>query len=122
MIVQFLPQAKAELMDAVDYYDGELNGLGQRFWDEVDRHIAWIADNPEIPQLRDGGYRRVNLRVFPYYIAYIVRDPRTTSWRSTSHQSARSGKLIDLSSLCGVLPRSWGSRCSTRNNGPLSQI
>jgi plasmid stabilization system protein ParE len=75
MIVEFLPPAKAELMDAVDYYEGELNGLGQRFWDELDRHIAWIAENPELPRLREGGYRRVNLRVFPYYIAYVVRDP-----------------------------------------------
>jgi plasmid stabilization system protein ParE len=75
MIVEFLPQAKAELMDAADYYEGELNGLGQRFWDELDRHIAWIAENPELPRLREGGYRRVNLRVFPYYIAYVVRDP-----------------------------------------------
>jgi hypothetical protein len=28
-----------------------------------------------VPQVRRGGYRRVNLRVFPYYVAYIVRDP-----------------------------------------------
>jgi hypothetical protein len=69
MIVEFLSQAKAELMDAVAYYEGELNGLGQRFWDELDRHIAWIAENPEVPRLRDGGYQRVNLNVFPYYIA-----------------------------------------------------
>ena len=75
MIVEFVPQAKAELLDAVDYYDGELSGLGQRFWDDIDRHIAWIAENPELPQARDGGYRRVNLNVFPYYIAYVVRDP-----------------------------------------------
>jgi plasmid stabilization system protein ParE len=75
MIIEFLPQAKAELMDAAGYYEGELNGLGQRFWDEVDQHIVWIAENPEVPRLRDGGYRRVNLSVFPYYIAYIVRDP-----------------------------------------------
>jgi plasmid stabilization system protein ParE len=74
MIVEFLPQAKAELMDAVAYYERELNGLGQRFWDEVDRHIAWIVESPEVPRLRDGGYRRVKLSVFPYYIAYIVRD------------------------------------------------
>ncbi|MGO9948932.1 MAG: hypothetical protein ACLPWG_19040, partial [Steroidobacteraceae bacterium] len=46
-----------------------------RFWDEVDQHITWITENPEVPQARDGGYRRVNLRVFPYYIAYIIRDP-----------------------------------------------
>jgi len=66
MIIEFLPQAKSELMDAVAYYEGELSGLGQRFWEEVDVHIAWIAENPDIPRLRDGGYRRVNLKIFPY--------------------------------------------------------
>jgi hypothetical protein len=40
MIIEFLPQAKSELMDAVAYYEGELSGSGQRFWDEVDEHIA----------------------------------------------------------------------------------
>ena len=54
MILEFLPQAKSELMDAVAYYEGELSGLGQQFLDEVDEHIAWIAENPDIPRLRDG--------------------------------------------------------------------
>jgi ParE toxin of type II toxin-antitoxin system, parDE len=75
MIVEFLPEAKSELLHAVQYYEGQLLGLGRRFWDEVDQHINWIAENPEVPQLRSGGYRRVNLRIFPYYVAYIVRDP-----------------------------------------------
>jgi hypothetical protein len=78
MIIEFLSEARTELLDAVVYYEGELNGLGQRFWNEVDRHIAWIVENPEVPRLRDVGYRRVNLSVFHYYIAYIVRDP--TIW------------------------------------------
>jgi toxin ParE2 len=75
MIVEFLPQAKSELLHAVEYYEGQLSGLGQRFWNEVDQHINWIAENPEVSQVRSGGYRRVNLRVFPYYVACIVRDP-----------------------------------------------
>ena len=75
MIVEFLPQARSELHDAVSYYEGELSGLGLRFWDEVDQHISWITENPEVPRLRSGGYRRVNLKIFPYYISYIVRDP-----------------------------------------------
>jgi hypothetical protein len=74
MIVEFLPQAKSELLHAVEYYEGQLDGLGRRFWDEVDQHITWITENPEVPQARDGAYRRVNLRVFPYYVAYIIRD------------------------------------------------
>jgi hypothetical protein len=28
---------------------------------------------PEIPRLRDGAYRRVNLASFPYYIAYFLK-------------------------------------------------
>ena len=75
MIVEFLSEAKSELTDAVAYYEGELSGLGLRFFDDVDQHIAWIARNHEVPQLRPSGYRRVNLKIFPYYISYIVRDP-----------------------------------------------
>jgi hypothetical protein len=55
MIVEFLSQANSELIDAVAYYEGELNGLGLRFWEEVDQHISWIARNHEVPRLRPGG-------------------------------------------------------------------
>ena len=74
MIVEFLPEARAELLDAVAYYESELNGLGLRLWDEVDAHVEWVAENHAVPRLRPGNYRRVNLKVFPYYISYIVRD------------------------------------------------
>lgn len=75
MNVKFLPEARAELLDAVAYYEGELSGLGLRLWEEVDQHISWIERNCEVPRLRPGGYRRVNLKLFPYYISYIVRQP-----------------------------------------------
>ena len=62
MSVQFLPEARAELLDAVAYYEGELSGLCLRLCDEVNQHIAWIERNHEVlPRLRLGGYRRVNL-------------------------------------------------------------
>jgi hypothetical protein len=48
-------------------------GLGWRFWTEVDQCILWIAQNPTVPRLRAGRYHRVNLKNFPYYVAYIVR-------------------------------------------------
>ena len=40
MIIKFLPEAKSELLGAIDYYEGESSGLGHRFWDEVDAHIT----------------------------------------------------------------------------------
>lgn len=94
MIVEFLSQAKSELIDAVVYYEDELGGLGQRLWDEIDQHIAWIAQNPEVPRLRPGGYRRVNLKIFPYYIPYVVRDP--VIWiLAIAHSHSRSEYWID---------------------------
>ncbi len=74
MRVVVLAEAERELNDAIGYYDEREEGLGRRLRDEVDRHIRWICEHAGIPRVRQGGYRRVNLEVFPYYIAYVVRD------------------------------------------------
>jgi plasmid stabilization system protein ParE len=71
MRIVVVPQAADEFEDAAAYYNDKQVGLGQRLRDEVDRHIRWIIGHAEIPHLRPNGYRRVNLRVFPYYIAYM---------------------------------------------------
>ena len=76
MIIEVLSEARSELWDAVAYYEEQQRGLGKRLWIEVDRHVMWIAQNSELPRLRPGGYRRVNLRIFPYYIAYIIRGTK----------------------------------------------
>jgi len=74
MDVEILPHARAELINAVEYYEREHSGLGVRFWNEVDRSIEWIANHAAVPRLRPSGYRRVNLRVFPFYVAYVIRE------------------------------------------------
>ncbi len=66
-----LPQAADEFEDAVAHYEQKQAGLGRRFRDEVDQTVGWIAGNTGVPRLRPGGYRRVNLKVFPHYIAYL---------------------------------------------------
>lgn len=70
MKIIVLPQAADEFEDAVAQYNDKQPGLGQRFRDEVDRHIRWIVEHSDIPRVRPGGYRRVNLKVFPHYVAY----------------------------------------------------
>ena len=69
-----LPKAvREEAREAINYYELELPGLGVRFWEEVDATVRWILLNAEVPRLRAGGYRRVNLRTFPFYVAYALR-------------------------------------------------
>ena len=69
-----LQQAFEELNDAIAYYEEQQAELGLRLKDEVDQHVNWILGNSTVPQIRRGGYRRVNLKVFPYHIAYIIRE------------------------------------------------
>ena len=69
-----LQQAFEELNDAIAYYEEQQDGLGLRLKDEVEQHVNWILGNSSIPRIRRGGYRCVNLKIFPYYIAYIIRE------------------------------------------------
>jgi hypothetical protein len=69
-----LQQAFGELYDAIAYYEERQPGLGLRLRDEFERYAKWILQNSTIPQIRKGGYRRVNFKTFPYYLAYVVRE------------------------------------------------
>jgi plasmid stabilization system protein ParE len=72
--IRFVDEASDEFLDAISFYEEARGGLGRRFKDEVDRCILWVADHPELYRMRAGAYRRINLRVFPFYVPYIVRD------------------------------------------------
>ena len=94
MNVLLLPEAAQEFEDAVVYLEGEEPGLGGRFRAELDSHVRWIALNPTIPRFRDGVYRRVNLQVFPYYIAYLIKNE--TVWiLAIAHGHRRPDYWID---------------------------
>lgn len=95
MTIRFVEEAQREFLDAISYYEDAQDGLGRRFKDEVDRSILRIADQPELYRLRHGGYRRINLRVFPYYLPFVVR--KQTLWiLAVAHGSRK--------------PRYWFSR------------
>jgi hypothetical protein len=72
MTLIVLDEAELEFLEAVNYYE-EAAGLGARFRDEVSAGVAWILDNSRGLRLRPGNYYRFNLRVFPYYLPYIIR-------------------------------------------------
>lgn len=73
MKISFVNEAQLELLDAISFYEEAQPGLGRRFKDELDRRLQRLPDHPEAYRVRKGGYRRLNLTVFPYYIPYILR-------------------------------------------------
>jgi plasmid stabilization system protein ParE len=72
MTLRIVQEAAAELADAISYYESIENGLGIRLKEEVRAALAWIAENPELVRLRPNGYRRMNLKIFPFYLAYAI--------------------------------------------------
>jgi plasmid stabilization system protein ParE len=72
MKIRILHEAEQELNEAIIYYEEIEAGLGIRLKKEVRAVIQWIGQNPEIPRLRPKGYRRVNLKVFRYYVPYFI--------------------------------------------------
>ena len=74
MKLQILEEAEEELDKAIAYHEEIESGLGLRLKEEARGLIHWISHNPELSRLRAKGYRRVNLKVFPYYAAYLIWD------------------------------------------------
>jgi plasmid stabilization system protein ParE len=75
-ILEFLPEALEEAVAAVEYYEQCAQGLGARFRLEIKGASTAIVRQPLLWSERRGGYRRVNLPGFPYYIAYFIRQER----------------------------------------------
>ncbi len=73
---EFLEEASRNAEEATGYYEGCVAGLGARFRLELENVCAAIVRHPLLWRERPGGYRRVNIPGFPYYVAYIIRDAR----------------------------------------------
>lgn len=74
--VEFLPEAKLDAEEATRFYEQCITGLGARFRNELESICAAIVSQPRLWNERPGGYRRVNLPGFPYYVAYFLRGDR----------------------------------------------
>jgi plasmid stabilization system protein ParE len=64
MPLEFLPEAAAELYDAIEHYESRQEDLGSRFRGEVLEVCRLIVQQPLLWRERPGGYWRVNCPVF----------------------------------------------------------
>jgi len=69
MTLELMPEASAELQAAAEEYETKEEGLGWRFRSKVLQVCRLIVQRPVLWRERQGGYRRVNCPVFPYYVA-----------------------------------------------------
>ena len=70
--LEFLSEALDEAEEATKYYEEIQLGLGVRFREEVEAVTHAIVAQPLLWRERIGGFRRVNLPGFPFYISYFL--------------------------------------------------
>jgi len=72
MQVIFTPAARAELVEAQDWYESRHRGLGVRFREEVEATVLRLQENPHQFQMVFRDVRRARLRKFPYGLFFRV--------------------------------------------------
>lgn len=64
------PDAEAELIEAAQFYERRVPGLGARFLDAVDAAVRVIDQAPQCWCVLDADVRRCHVSQFPYAIYY----------------------------------------------------
>jgi toxin ParE1/3/4 len=72
--VIFTQAARAELIAAQDWYEGESTGSGRRFRQAIDALIERMSDHPRQFPTVFKNVRRALLRRFPYSLFFVVAD------------------------------------------------
>ena len=78
MVVRLHPEAVAEYAAAIEFYEERAPGLGRDLFDEVQRVLEGIAENPGLGSPFEEPYRRAYCRRFPFGVIY--RETADTVW------------------------------------------
>ena len=88
------PRAILEIQDAINYYDEQQSGLGQRFETELNKHILKLEKNPYF-RIRYDNVRCLPVKKFPYLVHYTLDEAKNlVSIHAVFHTSRDPGKWI----------------------------
>ncbi len=85
--VIFTPRARAELIDAQDWYENEVSGLGKRFRAAVGAVIELMSANPRQFPVVHKSIRRALLRRFPYALMFVIEADESLTVIACFHGS-----------------------------------
>ena len=85
--VIFAPRARAELIDAQDWYENEVPGLGRRFRAAVDAVVERMCANPRQFPVIYKSVRRALLRRFPYALMFVLEADESLTVIACFHGS-----------------------------------
>ena len=90
MKLEFHPEAEVELLEAAEYYELQVPGLGERFGAEVQRATDLLLLHTELGAPVDADLRKFVLNRFPFTLIYSA-SPDVLRVEVVAHQSRRPG-------------------------------
>ena len=75
----FHPEARAEMREAVEFYEARLDGLGLRFLSAVEQTAERVSDHPEAPRLVVN-FASGSFLGFPTTSSIVSGKITSTSW------------------------------------------
>jgi mRNA-degrading endonuclease RelE of RelBE toxin-antitoxin system len=88
----FNSEVEADFKEGYDWYEEQLQGLGERFEDAVEARLIKITENPEVYHFASGKYREAIVPKFPFSIIYKLNKRKRTIYISAIHHSSRDPK------------------------------
>ncbi|RLA45246.1 MAG: type II toxin-antitoxin system RelE/ParE family toxin [Gammaproteobacteria bacterium] len=77
MIYEFHPEAEAEFLESVGFYESRVKGLGEAFVDEFEFTINRVCDVPKQHQIEcEPDIRRASLQRFPFALIYREKQSK----------------------------------------------
>lgn len=76
-LIEAHPEAEEEFHEAVDYYEGKVEGLGVEYRAEIREAIDRVRERPQAyPLWEDTECREVQVRRFPFAVYYVDEPAR----------------------------------------------
>lgn len=86
MKIKFLESAYKEYQEAIDFYNFQSKGLGNKFIIEVDKTLSTIRNFPESFTEYTNHTRKAVVNIFPYNIIYTVYNENYIEILAVAHQ------------------------------------
>jgi plasmid stabilization system protein ParE len=90
MRARFLGPAQAEVDEAVEYFDAQREGLGDRFEDDLRNTVEALVARPLTGRLLTERVRKFRMRTFRYNVIYVI-DEDVAFIVAVAHHRRRPG-------------------------------
>ncbi len=90
MRARFLKPAELEVDEAIEYFDQQREGLGDRFEQDLVETVRFIAERPLTGKPLTALVRKFRLRTFRYNLIYVI-DADEVIVVAVAHHSRRPG-------------------------------